>query len=215
MKIYTACQSDIGTTRTSNQDAVWCDDVEVHGTHIVISAVCDGIGGLEQGERASSLVIQNMKQWFQEMLSWIDVEKCEKDIIFSHLKDAAEEWNDIIRTIQKSEGIRTGTTMSVFLMLQKTYFILQVGDSRVYHYQNTLNQLTTDATVTRFVNGKTQQLLSNYMGKEDELWFSCVTGEVEKGDLFFLCGDGFYHQLKEDDIKPVYEACKKSFDTHV
>lgn len=64
--------------------------------------------------------------------------------------------------------------MSLFMLVRNYYFIIQVGDSRVYLYrEKRLHQLTVDASTTKLKNGRMKQYLNNYLGKSDELWFSC------------------------------------------
>ena len=47
--------------------------------------------------------------------------------------------------------------------------------------------------------------LNNYMGRQEQLWFQALEGEAEKGDIFVVCSDGFYHHLVEADIRTVHE----------
>ena len=49
--------SDIGLRREENQDAVRCE----YFGHNVLAVVCDGMGGLESGARASLTAVSMMK----------------------------------------------------------------------------------------------------------------------------------------------------------
>lgn len=59
-----AAQTDVGTTKTVNQD---CLTVKVANTiygEAAFAVMCDGMGGLEQGEVASTMVVRAYEQWF-------------------------------------------------------------------------------------------------------------------------------------------------------
>ena len=113
-----------------------------------------------------------------------------------------------------------GTTLSMLMIVRNTYYIIQVGDSRVYRYNDgVLEQLTVDASVTRIKNGRMKSYLDNYLGKQEELWFTSAVGNVVERDLFVVCSYGFYHRLLPEDfreyekklrkVKKVDEACEK------
>lgn len=220
MRLVAGYKSDIGKTRKNNQDAVALRTLEKKGENFVVLAVCDGIGGLEHGEIASNLVISRIETWFEEITEWLDIKKVDSEILFSHMKDLAEECNALVRECRVIKGIEMGTTLSLLMIIRNTYYIIQVGDSRVYCYNNgMLEQLTVDASVTRMKNGRMKSYLDNYVGKQDELWFTCAIGNVTEWDIFIVCSDGFYHRLLPNDIqqyerklhklKTVNEACEE------
>lgn len=202
MKIGGGCASDIGSVRKVNQDAVCCRLFNRRKESIALCAVCDGVGGLEHGEMASSLLVECMKEWFEELMSWLDFSKTDPEVLFSHLKDAAESWNEEVCRLSQSQNIKTGSTMSLLLLVQQRYYIVHVGDSRIYRYRkDTLEQLTVDDSVARLKDGQMKSYLNNYMGKQDQLWFQALAGDIEKEDIFMLCSDGLYHHLIQADIE--------------
>jgi serine/threonine protein phosphatase PrpC len=50
--------------------------------------------------------------------------------------------------------------------------------------------------------------LENYIGREDELSFKTYQGNVESGDMFIYCSDGFYHTLELEDVEMIYRRIK-------
>lgn len=202
-KLSGGCVTDIGAVRKVNQDAVFFKSLADKGQYFAVGAVCDGVGGLEHGEMASGLIVEEIRKWFLEIEGWIDIAETETEILYAHLLDAAEEWNAKVRNMAAEKNIRTGTTMSLIMIIRDRYYIVQVGDSRIYQYRQFLEQLTVDATVSRMKNGKMKGYLTNYMGKEDKLWFSTAEGTVREGDLFLFCSDGGYHLLREEDIQEI------------
>lgn len=62
--LYSCCADRRGTVRKINQDSL---TVKVAGTaygEAAIAIICDGMGGLEQGEVASATVAKTFEQWF-------------------------------------------------------------------------------------------------------------------------------------------------------
>ena len=207
MKLVGGIRTDIGSFREVNQDSVLFCSKEVNGDHFALLAVCDGVGGLEKGQVASNMITDKMLQWYEEVISWVDISSVEPELLFAHMKDAAEIWNDELIEYNKCNGVRTGTTMSLMMIIRDYYYIVQVGDSRIYLFDNVmLEQLTVDATVSKMKNGKLKQYLDNFMGKDSPLWFTTVTGRLKEGDLFIACSDGGYHYLIPNDIESVYAS---------
>lgn len=202
------CASDIGAARNMNQDAVFYKLLEQSHFCFVLGVVCDGIGGLEHGEIASCMVCQAAGQWFDEVAQWIDIETMESEILYAHFKDAAEQWNMLVRDVIKRQKISTGTTMSAIMILRDQYFIIHAGDSRIYKYQKHLCQLTLDESTAKVRAGKMGLYLNNYIGKQDEFCYQEYRGSAEQGDLFVYGSDGFCHHLLEEDIGRISKMIK-------
>lgn len=202
MKIIGGFSTNVGRVRKVNQDSIFCRIAKKKKSYISLSAVCDGVGGLEHGEIASALIVNNMEEWWNSIMSWIDIETVDTDILFAHLKDAAEEWNLILYDYMRVRRMDMGTTMSMCLTIRDKYYIIQVGDSRVYLYRSgNLFQLTTDATENRLKSGSMKPYLTNYMGMSAELFFTTASGTLECNDLILTCCDGLYHNLLLEDVK--------------
>lgn len=223
MKLYCGCTTCIGNTRAVNQDAILLRSSIKGGHFFTVLAVCDGIGGLEKGEAASALVTQKINEWYDGVIQWMDIESMSPEVLNAHLKDAAEIWNGAVCEYRDLYRINTGTTMSLLMILRERFYIVQVGDSRVYRYRsNQLEQLTVDASIAKIKNGRMKSYLDNFMGKSRELWFTSAEGIVENGDLFLVCSDGLYHYLRREDISEIYgeirdhkkanAACRKLTD---
>lgn len=215
MKVYGGCASNVGTTREVNQDAVIYKKKSNKNASMCLLAVCDGIGGMSHGEIASSIIRDLMDRWFAELTGWADPGSVEAELVWSNVKDAAESWNTELVAFKKSSQLQTGTTMSLLMQVMDNYFVVQVGDSRVYLYRNgELLQLTVDASVTRFNSGKMKNYLDNYMGKSEELWFTTASGKIEPGDAFVVCSDGFYHHLSPADLQDLPQGIRKEEDVN-
>lgn len=209
IKYECGCATNIGNSRKVNQDAVICKSAVIDGKSFCIMAVCDGVGGLEHSELASLYLIEKMREWFDEIIQWKEFTDS-PELVFSNLKDAAESWNEGICQLALSNNIKTGSTMSVFLAMSDTYYILHVGDSRIYRFDGGLKQITADQTVTKYKAGVLRNYLGNYMGKSEELWFEISNGRIREGDIFLCCSDGFYHYFTMRDAIDISRSIKKS-----
>ncbi|MCM1543638.1 MAG: serine/threonine-protein phosphatase [Blautia sp.] len=206
MKIREGGKSDVGSVRLVNQDAICCRHFEQGKEMIALCAVCDGVGGLEHGEVASAFLTECMEEWFDELVSWLVIVRVDPEVLFSHLKDAAENWNEELYRFCQRQNVKTGSTMSLLLLVRQQYYIIHVGDSRVYRYRGgTLEQLTMDDSVTRLRMGRMKSYLDNYVGKREQLRFQALKGSVETGDVFVVCSDGFSHHLTELDLEGIHE----------
>lgn len=205
MRVKGAYATDIGIKREVNQDAITLRAIEQNGEWFVLGAVCDGIGGLEYGEVSSNLVINGVNQWFDGICSWIDIAIADQEAIYQRLVAAANDWNQDVRKFCLNNDVKSGTTMSLILIIRDYFYIVQVGDSRVYRNHNYLEQLTQDQVTVKEVNGKPKNFLNNFIGKSDELIFSSLQGKIESGDVFLFCSDGFYHCFSEWDMHTIMQ----------
>lgn len=187
---------DGGLEHKVNQDAVLYEQVCVEGKTVVLAMVCDGIGGLEQGEYASYLLTNLMKHWFyQEAIDLIHYRKR-----LCHMQKSAYRmlhaiWRQI-RQYGREERISLGTTVTLLFSWKKQYFILQVGDSRAYMFGKQCKRLTQDD-----IDEKGN--LTKCIGSAR--WPKCqiIKGKWKKNQAILLCTDGYYKKLKENEIKEI------------
>lgn len=195
--------------RTKNKEKTTQNTMQ---TQVILSVVCDGVGGLERGDLASAVVIRELDRWTGQLAECINTDNLEPDILFSHFKDTAEHCNAVLMETNNTYHIRSGTTFSGFLCVGGVYGIIHIGDSRVYRYRPTegigtkLLQLTEDESVYRVKDGRTRSYLENFVGRLEPLSFRFYTGSMEIGDMLFACSDGFYHNLTESDVGEMYAA---------
>ena len=147
MEYAATYNTDIGIRKSTNQDSVAIRIMDTPDGQVAFAIVCDGMGGLAKGELASKEVITSFCRWFdEEFVSQI------ADGSFSALR-LRDDWNGIIQTENRLLGIygsdnniMLGTTVSAILMYKEDFFIVHVGDSRVYELSNDVRILTKDQT---------------------------------------------------------------------
>ena len=204
MRYITGCATSVGGYRRVNQDAI----LLVTKGSFALGVVCDGIGGLDNSELASTFVTSAASEWYQNLVEWLDPETAETDIIFSHLRDAAEDWNYRLCEYIRAEGLHCGTTMSCISLLRDVGLIVHVGDSRIYRYRKDsgLEQLTVDMVFSRMSDGRMKTYLANYVGRQDELSYLPIPLDTTPNELYIFGSDGFYNRFTEEDADALYKS---------
>lgn len=186
--------------RVCNQDSLILEQVITKKGRVVLAVVCDGIGGLKEGEIASGFACEKLlKCFYEEILLMITGHGSRKRIarcLCRCVCDTAESLHRYGESLQ--EGL--GTTVSLLIIWKKRYLILQLGDSRVYLFtKRGMKQLTHDHRSG--LNRLTKCLGSFGFQRPDIRW-----GRAGKQTGFLLCSDGFYHfpekNLLEDICNP-------------
>ena len=68
MRFLTGIYWHRGSVAMDNQDSIVLHQVLTARGRVLMAAVCDGMGGLEQGEWASGYVTKRLLEWFYEFL---------------------------------------------------------------------------------------------------------------------------------------------------
>jgi serine/threonine protein phosphatase PrpC len=212
MRFLVAAHTDVGIAKKVNQDAFSLKVAKTSDTHIAFAALCDGMGGLKNGELASSWVVNAFSAWFEEELP----RKLKKNISFDDIQsrwaEITNEQNQKIARYGKAHDISLGTTLTALLIIGNKYALFHVGDTRIYRINSAISQLTKDQTVVAMeVENK---LLSKEQAKKDtrkNVLLQCVgasktitperkTGTLDENDVFLLCSDGFRHEVCDDEL---------------
>ncbi len=215
-----AAQTDVGTTKTVNQDSLTVKVANTLCGEAAFAVMCDGMGGLEQGEIASTLVVRAYEQWFLRELPQLLSRGFSEDRLKQVWHHLANECNE--RVMEYGRGrAAMGTTLTALLLLEGRYYISHVGDCRVYVMGNGMEQLTADQTyVAREValghmtpeqalNDARRNVLLQCIGTVSSVKPDFLMGDFYAGDSFLVCSDGFRNNLTEADI---YKYCHTTLE---
>ena len=118
MKVTAEVYWDKGT-RICNQDSVSLQEVRIRGKKVLFALVCDGIGGLEEGETASGYVAERMTEWFYgECMDMLCGRKVKKKLEKAGLR-ALYDCNGELRQYGSKHGIKLGTTVTIYPLAQR------------------------------------------------------------------------------------------------
>lgn len=149
MKILTAYDTDIGKSKSVNQDALCIKEAQTSCGLITMALVCDGMGGYSSGEVASSTVVKAFSEWFENKLPFMLDGSFTLDMV-------RHEWNELAKLYSKltveyglklQPSIKLGTTLTAILITERYGAeIIHVGDSRLYKIASVFEQVTQDHT---------------------------------------------------------------------
>ena len=106
--------TDVGIRKTVNQDSICLVISETNNMgQVVMAVVCDGIGGLEQGEVASSATTKTFSDWYRNTLPRI-ITSLNEELLQSEWTRLIKEMNYKLVQYGRSQGIRIGTTLEPY-----------------------------------------------------------------------------------------------------
>lgn len=217
MKYIIAADTDIGNRKNINQDSICVKAAEtnLYGT-IVMAMVCDGMGGLDDGEVASAEVVKHFSHWFCQRLpdllkhfSWNEIQ--------NEGREEIKVLNYRIEKYGESKDKKMGTTLSAILIIADKYMIAHVGDTRIYKLQNKVKQLTEDHTyiaqeLKKGVITKEEaehhpkrNMLLQCIGASETVSPQILSGNVDEEIIFLICSDGFRHKISSDEMQKYFQ----------
>lgn len=213
MEFLISAVSDKGIRKEVNQDCALVKVADSKKGKICLAVICDGMGGLAKGELASSTVIRSFDHWFEKRFPHIEV-----------LSEIKKEWMNLIENESKrirnygiKNEIELGTTITAILFMDKKWYAVNVGDSRIYELKWKIRQLTKDQTfVQREIDAGRMTLKESLNHPKRSVLLQCVgtdsitpdffTGTTKREALYLLCSDGFRHMITP---KEIYQSLRR------
>lgn len=203
--------SDIGR-REYQQDALSVSSIDVKGTFDKkwLAVLCDGMGGMNGGERASFLCVQRMLASFSQELTDIP----------SFYRTKIMEIDDAVAELTDAEGnlLGAGSTFISIIIDGENLYWSSVGDSHIYIIRgneivrvnaehNYLADLLVkvkrgELTLEEAYSDKSKDALTSYMGIGGVTLMDIIEKpfRLMKGDFIILCSDGLYRSVSDAEI---------------
>lgn len=201
--------TDKGQVRKNNQDYFSANpDVP---TFFVL---CDGMGGHEGGDIASSSAANSIEKYIKLNFSLDNDDKKARSL----LQEAIVYANKIVykRAKVMPKYSDMGTTCDICFIDFDTLYTCHVGDSRIYLYRdNNLTQLTTDHTLmeellkngsitkSEIENHPGKHMITRAVGTEEGIESDFDKLKLLDGDIILMCSDGLTNMLSDTAIKKV------------
>lgn len=181
----------------------------------IIAIVADGMGGLSDGDKISSMVTLSLLKHFYEK----PLADSPGNTLLEMLKNANKEVNVFL----KNKTERCGSTLVTGIIREKKLYWLSVGDSHIYLYRSgNLIQLNREHTYKeeldlKIVNGELdieeamknpqKTALTSYigMGHLEKIDKNSNPVELQKGDRLIFATDGVFGTMKENQIASVMQ----------
>lgn len=217
MNYLTAVHTDVGIKKRTNQDSVLIETAATDYGQVLLSVVCDGMGGLAKGEVASAILIKAFSNWFHREFPEILYKGMEANTLRSSWTNLILEQNQKINEYGLNCNVSLGTTVAAMLLVDNIYYIINVGDSRVYYLKEGITQMTIDQTfVQREMdlgrmtleearNHPKRNVLLQCVGASSVIEPDFYVGEFDRDSVFMMCSDGFRHVIHPEEF---YERLK-------
>ena len=212
MNFIISAATDVGIKKNTNQDSLSLKIINTSQGRMAFGVLCDGMGGLEKGEVASATVINAFQKWVDEELPSISNKAIDEEVISAGWNHIIASMNEKIKNYGIYHNIKLGTTVTAILLTESKYYILNVGDSRIYEITDQVVQLTKDQTLVQrevdLGNLTPQQaeedprknILLQCVGASDKVYPDMFFGETKKDAVYMLCSDGFRHLITNTEI---------------
>lgn len=182
----------------------------------VLFAVCDGMGGIQNGERASEIVVRKLR----EKIAAMDGTENSTDML-SRIEAAVGSCNEAVCDEAKKLG-PMGSTLAMLYFSEKEIWLSNIGDSRIYsYYKGVLSQLSVDHNLEEELrtigmvseesrlNRRGHHELTQYLGipsTELKIEPHYLSMEYKLGrTLFLICSDGVSGFIALEQMQDILE----------
>lgn len=181
----------------------------------VFAAVCDGMGGMADGGRASSTAIHMFREGFEK------IEKEPNIQIPTFFRQGIRSVDAVISQFPKEAGKGSGTTLVAVIAENNRLYWASVGDSRIYilrgrdmiqvtrdhNYMLRLQQMVDNGQMTlqEAQAKKQKEALISFLGIGNVTLMDINEQpfEMQFGDIVLLCSDGITKTLPDDQIRDI------------
>lgn len=212
MNFLTAFHTDVGIKKKTNQDSLLIHQAQTDFGNVLLAVICDGMGGLAKGEVASACMINAFSEWFRLQLPRMLKEGLRAEDLRAAWENLTAEVNRKITDYSDRNGISMGTTCAAFLIVDNTYYIMNIGDSRIYLISDNIYQLTKDQTyVQREIDAGRLTYEQSLTDPQRNVLLQCVgasaviepdffMGDIQANQCYMLCCDGFRHVISPQEF---------------
>jgi protein phosphatase len=205
---------DVGRVRQSNEDCVIAISSLQQGDNAFpyygLFVVADGMGGHEQGERASLLAAQTFTREVVMRFGaqWLGGDSNQAGSIQEVLQSSISIAN--LAVMHELPG--SGTTLTAALVFSRQVFLTHIGDSRAYTLDHEIHQLTHDHSLVQRLIDQGQistedasrfaqrNVLLKALGQVEGIEHDFLTAPWKIGSRLLLCTDGLWGVLTDSEI---------------
>ena len=221
--IIAACVCHRGSKRPTNQDNFYFDGQilpELHtGTDSILQtrqeignssfccAIFDGMGGEQQGERASFLASQALRQALRKPEDFPDGDS---------LAMLLHSVNQVICEDRERQKLRSMGSTAALVMLDKgRFYAVNLGDSPIFRVRDgTFQQVSidhTDENLLKMLGVRRKPALTQHLGLSEEdclLEPAVFSDDCRTGDLYLLCSDGLTDMVPKAELSDLLSGEK-------
>lgn len=203
-KINAYGKTDIGTVRTSNEDAF--ASLEEDQFYVL----ADGMGGHLAGEVASNEAVDFMCRGMHQ-ITQNNFAASGSPHLENQLKDLIISTNTWVKHLSGTSNIYMGmgTTLCCALFHKKVLYYAHVGDSRIYRLRNnTFTLLTKDHSDIRQTKRGSKKLLTQAVGTQVRVEPDVNSLGIQANDIYLLCSDGLTDFVPTEIVLSILNSSK-------
>ena len=199
--------TDIGEKRRVNQDYVFCE-VNPVGQLPNLFIVADGMGGHNAGDYASRFCVEYFTQKIRSGKNSSPIPLIETSI---------KETNEVLRSKaeEKTELEGMGTTFVVATIFDRTMYVANIGDSRLYVIGKEIKQITEDHSLVEAMvkTGElnrdqarvhpNKNIITRALGANETVEPDFFEASLEEKDIVLMCSDGLTNMLEDKLIEKI------------
>jgi protein phosphatase len=215
--IKAAALNELGG-RKNNEDSIFPEQLDAQQTAQKVFVVCDGVGGSEKGEIASSTVADFIGK---HAMAQALIDFAHADHVHALVAGSEGALMQHLAKNPETEGM--ATTLTLLILHDAGATLAHIGDSRIYHIRedsilfkttdhSLVNELVEDGIITPEQakdhpqrNVITRALKAGRQGIKADV---AIITEVQECDYFFLCTDGVLEQLSETELPQLCRELK-------
>ena len=185
--------TDIGRKRKVNQDYLFFSDEPV---------------GHKAGDKASSYAVNR----FVEL-----AKKEKKELPFLVMERLLNEVNEAVYELscKEEQYAGMGTTFVAATVVDKTAYIMNVGDSRLYYFDGKIRQVTMDHSLVEELvrageidrsesrNHPQKNIITKAVGVAEDIQPDFFIVDMEEGSSLLLCSDGLTNMVDDEKLEEI------------
>ena len=199
--------TDIGRKRKVNQDYLFFSDEPV-GCFPNLYIVADGMGGHNAGDKASSYAVKR----------FVKKEKKEtKELPFLVMERLLNEVNEEVYSLscKEEQYAGMGTTFVAATVVDRTAYIMDVGDSRLYFFDEKIHQVTMDHSLVEELvrageidraesrNHPQKNIITKAVGVADDVQPDFFIVDMKEESSLLLCSDGLTNMVDDEKLEEI------------
>jgi protein phosphatase len=205
--IKTAYLTDTGRKRELNEDYVFASEKPV-GNLPNLFIVADGMGGHNAGDYASDFTVKTLVEEIENSF-----EKNPSIIFQKAIGVANQKLREIAADDLSKRGM--GTTVVAATCMGRYLQVANVGDSRLYVVNDTIQQITTDHSYVEEMirrgslqrenarSNPNKNIITRAVGAKNDIQLDIYVVELKPGDLLLMCSDGLSNMLEDEEMRMI------------
>ena len=199
--------------RINNEDCIYpLSELASSGQRLFM--VCDGVGGAEKGEVASSLACDSIQTFFNTFLDGSDPSE---DFINRAVHYTEARFDEYMSQHSEAQGM--ATTLTLLYIGESGITVAHIGDSRIYQFREgqiifetedhswvqsmvNLGQITKEEAavhpkkniITRAISGTSHTVNADV----------AIIKDIQDGDIIFMCTDGITECFTDEKLASVF-----------